>query len=263
MRQQWWAFWYAMAFLTRLPVPYLQRTDDKTAAASLIYYPLVGAVLGVILLAFLAGCLSYSPQASPLLLAVLLTLIWTAFSGALHLDGLADSADAWVGGLGNRDKTLAIMKDPQSGPMGVTAVVMILLLKVAALAALLSKAAAGGSFYGWNVWLLLAGLLLLPMMSRASITGLLAITPYVRSGGLGSALVSGATPLKIAVTGLLLALLAGVFLQTQALFILALWLTILLAARQMMMKRIGGCTGDTLGAVIEVQEALLLAAVAL
>ncbi|MCA6061644.1 MULTISPECIES: adenosylcobinamide-GDP ribazoletransferase [unclassified Thalassolituus] len=261
MNLHWWAFWYAMAFLTRLPTPYLKRVDEAVAARSLVFYPLVGALLGLCLLAFTAACVFYNPQVSLLLLAALLLFIWVVFSGALHLDGLADSADAWVGGLGNKERTLAIMKDPQSGPMGVTVIAVILLVKFAAIYALLDKAQSGSG--SWNIWLLIAGFMLVPMLARGAVPGLLATTPYVRKKGLASALVAGATPLVVGITGTLLALLAGVFLQTQALFILALWLTILMMARAAMIKRLGGCTGDTLGATIEIQEALLLAAIAL
>ena len=261
MNLHWWAFWYAMAFLTRLPTPYLKRVDEAVAARSLVFYPLVGALLGLCLLAFTAACVFYNPQVSLLLLAALLLFIWVVFSGALHLDGLADSADAWVGGLGNKERTLAIMKDPQSGPMGVTVIAVILLVKFAAIYALLDKAQSGSG--SWNIWLLIAGFMLVPMLARGAVPGLLATTPYVRKKGLASALVAGATPLVVGIIGTLLALLAGVFLQTQALFILALWLTILMMARAAMIKRLGGCTGDTLGATIEIQEALLLAAIAL
>ncbi len=261
MNLHWWAFWYAMAFLTRLPTPYLKRVDDAVAARSLVFYPLIGCLLGLSLLAFTAACIFYNPQVSLLLLAALLLTIWVAFSGALHLDGLADSADAWVGGLGNKERTLAIMKDPQSGPMGVTVIAVILLVKFAAIYALLDKAQSSSG--SWNVWLLIGGFMLVPMLARGAVPGLLATTPYVRKKGLASALVAGATPLVVGITGTLLALLAGVFLQTQALFILALWLTVLMMARAAMIKRLGGCTGDTLGATIEIQEALLLAAIAL
>ena len=68
------------------------------------------------------------------ILVPMLALI--ALTGGLHLDGLADSADAWVGGFGDRARTLEIMKDPRSGPAGVTAIVSLLLLKCAALASL-------------------------------------------------------------------------------------------------------------------------------
>ncbi|QQD23521.1 adenosylcobinamide-GDP ribazoletransferase [Venatoribacter cucullus] len=255
-----WAFWYALALLSRVPVPYLQRTDRDVAATSLLYYPVVGALLGLLLLGFTLLCGWWNPQLSLLLLAALLLLLWTGFTGALHLDGLADSADAWVGGLGDRERTLAIMKDPQSGPMGVTAVVLALLLKLAAIFALLEQTRSDS---GWNITLLAAGLLLVPMLARASVLGLLATTPYVRSGGMASDLVAGATPLRLVLWGLALAALALLLVPAQGLFLLALWLTLVLLVRQQLLKRLGGCTGDTLGAGIELQEALLLAALAL
>ena len=258
-----WAFWYALALLSRVPVPYLQRTDRDVAASSLLYYPIVGALLGLLLLGFTLLCSWWNPQLSLLLLAALLLLLWTGFTGALHLDGLADSADAWVGGLGDRERTLAIMKDPQSGPMGVTAVVLVLLLKLAAIFALLEQARIDSGWSGWNIALLAAGLVLIPMLARASVLGLLATTPYVRSGGMASDLVAGATPLRLVLWGLVLAALALLLVPAQGLFLLALWLTLVLLLRQQLLKRLGGCTGDTLGAGIELQEALLLAALAL
>ena len=257
----WWAFLTSLAFLTRLPLPRIQRYDESIAALSVIFYPLVGAIIGGLLCFFVGVLIGFYPHANSGLVAALVLTLWTYLSGGLHLDGLADSADAWVGGLGQRDKTLAIMKDPQSGPMGVTVIAVILLVKFAAISALLDKAQSGSG--SWNIWLLIAGFILVPMLARGAVPGLLATTPYVRKKGLASALVAGATPFVVGITGTLLALLAGVFLQTQALFILALWLTILMMARAAMMKRLGGCTGDTLGATIEIQEALLLAAIAL
>jgi len=265
MSRYWWAFWYAMTFLTRLPVPYLKRTDEKVAAASLIFYPVVGLLLGCTLLIFTFACVAYNPHLSLMLLAALLLGIWGFFSGALHLDGLADSADAWVGGMGNKEKTLEIMKDPQSGPMGVTVIVVTLLIKFAAVYALLDKSLQGNpaNFHNWNIWLLCGGFLLVPVMARSSVLGFLLTTPYVRKEGLASVLVSGATSLRCFIVAAVIAVCSVIFLHTLAVFILALWLTLMALARQIMLKRIGGCTGDTLGAAIEIQETLLLAAIAL
>ena len=120
----------AIAFLTRLPVPARVWAEASRPPVQLPWYPVVGLLIGA-LLSGLACLLSREP---PLLTAALLLLAWTGITGGLHLDGLADSADAWVGGLGDRARTLEIMKDPRSGPMGVTAIVVVLLLKFAALA---------------------------------------------------------------------------------------------------------------------------------
>ena len=90
-------------------------------------------------------------------------LAWVGVTGALHLDGLADSADAWVGGIGRSHRTLAIMKDPRSGPAGVVAVVLLLVLKFAALASL--PGARGCRWF------------LAPMLGRTALTAAFVTTP--------------------------------------------------------------------------------------
>lgn len=252
MSSYYWAFWYAVVFLTRLPAPYLKRVDDEVAQKSLLFYPVVGAVIGVLLIAFILICWWYNPQASPLLVAALTTAIWILLSGGLHLDGLADSADAWVGGLGDKERTLEIMKDPRVGPIGVLAVMLVLLVQFAGVQVLLEQATSD--------WFYLTALILIPALARASALGLLASTPYVRAKGLATALVSGATQTRLLVTGVILAVTSVVVFQHKAILVLLLYLAVNVFARQMMIKRIGGCTGDTMGATMAVQEALLLAA---
>ena len=122
----------ALGFLTRIPVPVRVFDDACAQRTSLAWYPMVGLIVG----ALLTGVFIVLPREHALLSAALTLLAWVVLTGGLHLDGLADSADAWVGGFGDRARTLEIMKDPRSGPAGVTAVVLLLLLKFAALARL-------------------------------------------------------------------------------------------------------------------------------
>lgn len=230
----------ALQFLTRLPVPPGVRYTPEALGWSVVFYPLVGLLIGA-LLGLLQSLLG---QAGPLLAASLLLVAWVLLTGGLHLDGLADCADAWVGGQGDRERSLRIMKDPNSGPMAVAALVLLLLLKFAALAERPDAAA----------------LLWTPVLGRAAILFLLLGTPYIRPHGLGSPLVEN-LPRKPAWLSAFLALLcAG----------LALGLWPLLAAgftvwrlRAAMLERLGGCTGDTLGAGVEIVEAVALVAWAL
>lgn len=252
MASYYWAFWYAIVFLTRLPAPYLKRVDENVAQKSLIFYPVVGVVIGTVLALFLASSWFYNPLASSALLAALTLTIWTLLSGGLHLDGLADSADAWIGGLGDKEKTLEIMKDPRVGPIGALSIVLVLLIQFAGLQVLLDS-----ELPHWQIF---SVLLLIPAMARASVLGLLASTVYVRAKGLATALISGATLLRILITTVIIAI-AGVFVfQQKAVLILLLWLALNAFFRHVMNKRLGGCTGDTIGASIALQEALLLAA---
>ena len=232
----------AIGFLTRLPVPASVFEGTDTRSAQLAWYPVVGLLIGG-LLWVLAWLLH---GVTPVLGSALLLVGWVALTGGLHLDGLADSADAWVGGLGDRERTLAIMKDPRSGPMGVAAVVLVLLLKFAALASLPHPDAA--------LWLA-------PLLGRAALTGAFMTTPYVRSGGMGSALVTA--PPAACVAGLLFALVMTVAAGWHGLLALMVGLVVFAGWRWIGMRRLGGMTGDTCGALTELMEAAVLVALAL
>ena len=228
----------AIGFLTRLPVHAGTFDDERAKAASLAWYPLVGLLIGL-LLSVLAWLLRNTPS---LLSAALVVAAWVALTGALHLDGLADSADAWIGGLGDREKTLAIMKDPRCGPAGVVALVLVLLLKFAALVSV------------QNVpWLVL---FLAPMLARASVTALFLTTPYVRSGGLGATLTNA--PHTACVVAL--AITAGLCLIGGWRGLLALLAAAVVfgAWRRASQRRLGGFTGDTAGALVEMVEVAVL-----
>ena len=123
----------ALQFLTSLPIRLPAMPEPGQQGRSLLYYPVVGLLLGA-LLCLAAFVLDGAP---PLLQAALLLTLWVALTGALHLDGLAYSADAWLGGFGDRERTLQIMKDPRSGPVAMEVLVLLLLLKFSALLALL------------------------------------------------------------------------------------------------------------------------------
>ncbi|MCC8618760.1 adenosylcobinamide-GDP ribazoletransferase [Xanthomonas vesicatoria] len=234
----------AIGFLTRIPVPGAVFARPGTQARSLPWYPAVGLLLGA-LLCGLAWCLR---DVAPLLGAALLLSAWTWLTGALHLDGLADMTDAWVGGMGDRARTLAIMKDPASGPMAVTAVVLVLLLKCAALASLQAQAPA-------TLWLA-------PLLARSALVAAFLSTPYVRAGGLGSALLDAPR------VGLWVALIAGIAvcsLAGLAIAALCVGIAALMFAlwRRACLQRLGGMTGDTCGALVELTETAVLVTLAL
>lgn len=236
----------ALQFLTRLPIRLPGMPDAADQGRSLLWYPLVGLLLGGALL--LAHWL-LGDSAAPLQAACLLSL-WVVASGALHLDGLADTADAWVGGLGDRERTLTIMKDPRSGPMAVVVLVLVLLLKFVALWVVVEQQAA------------LAALLVAPLLGRTALLGLFLTTPYVRAGGLGQALAEHLP--SSAARGVLLAVGAGCLLFGMP-GALALGCALLLFCylRWRFCQRLGGTTGDTAGALLELIECAVLVALAL
>lgn len=235
--------WIALQFLTRLPVRLAGMPTPEQMGRSLLYYPLVGALIGGLLMGA-AQLLEAAPLA---LQAALLLSLWVALTGALHLDGLADSADAWMGGFGDRERTLAIMKDPRSGPIAVVVLVLLLLLKFAALLALLE--------HGRQL-----ALLLVPVLGRAAVLALFLHTPYVRAGGLGEALAKH-LPRSTAGVVLTLTLLACLLLGGAWMLLVAV--VIFFWLRRLMLQRLGGTTGDTAGALLEVLECGALLALAL
>lgn len=231
----------AIQFLTQIPVRLKQTYGEREVGASLLYYPLVGLLLG----ALLAGLHSLLHGVPELLHAALLLAAWVVMTGALHLDGLADSVDAWLGGIGNRERTMAIMKDPYAGPAAVVAVVLVLLLKFSALVSLVQCD---------NGWALLWPLLL----ARSAMPLLFLTTPYVRPAGLGSALARHAP--RRAVIMMLLATLLGVLaaLGMRGVGLVLGCLAVFWLLRRMMIARLGGTTGDTAGALLELMETAAL-----
>ncbi|WAJ39590.1 adenosylcobinamide-GDP ribazoletransferase [Pseudomonas sp. GOM7] len=235
----------AVQFLTRLPVTLPGMPSPEQMGRSLLWYPTVGLLLGALLWAahLLLG------QVPEVLQAAIILTLWVGLSGGLHLDGLADTADAWVGGFGDRERTLSIMKDPRSGPIAIVVLVLLLLLKFAALSTLLQ---AGQGLY----------LLLLPWVGRSLLPLLLASTPYVRAGGLGQALVEylPRRQLPWVLGGHALAML---LLGWSAAIGLGMALLLFLWLRRALLQRLGGTTGDTAGALVELAESVVLLTLAL
>jgi len=241
----WRALLIAGRFLTRLPFPDPGTLSGPDLGRSVAFYPLVGLLIGLLLWglsSLLAGLAIPAPDLS----AALVLVAWVWLTGGLHLDGLADTADAWIGGLGNRERTLEIMKDPRSGPFAVVALVLVLLCKWAAIAALISEGVT-------------AGLIWIPALARAQLPILMLSTPYARPEGMGAAGIHLGHFASWAGPGLALAA-STLFLGPKALILALVAGILFLLWRRAMMARIGGYTGDTAGAVVELGETLMLVA---
>lgn len=240
------AFLIALQFLTRLPISLPGMPAPAAVGRSLLSYPLVGLLLGAVLL---SAQWALQGQA-PALQAALLLILWVGLTGGLHLDGLADSADAWAGGFGDRERTLTIMQDPRSGPIAVVVLVLVLLLKFAALLTLLQTDQP-------------LALLLAPWIARGLLPLLFLTTPYVRPGGLGALLAThlprAELPWWLAGHVLLLIVLSG----WTGLLALPAALLVFAGLRRRMCQRLGGTTGDTAGALVELAEAAVLLLLAL
>ncbi len=231
------AFVAALRFLTIFPLPGSLGTSSRDLARATLFFPLVGLLLGA--LAAGAGLL-LQPFLSAPVLAVLLTLVLLAFSGGLHLDGLADTADGFFSSR-PREKILVIMRDSATGAMGVIALVMVLLLKTACLASLDAN--------------LLPALLLMPVAGRVAIPLMMALLPYARSeGGLADVFYSRRSRLVGLASLVFLLVLALLTAGTAGLAAACAVLLVVVAFSWFCRSKIGGATGDTLGAVCELAE---------
>lgn len=249
----------AFQFLTRLPLRVEPPPDAREMGLSLACYPIVGLAVGVMLW----GVTLMVSRLPALLGAAIVLASWVLITGALHLDGLADTADAWVGGHGDRERTLAIMKDPRSGPVALAVVNCVLLLKFAAFAALATQFHAAHSHAAaWRDPRLAAGCILPALLARAAMPLLFAHTVYVRPQGIAEQLTAhqsrGAGTIAAAVTVLC------VLAVCRALGAIALGVAAIAYAvvRRGLVRRLGGFTGDGAGALIEMIETACLVAIA-
>lgn len=232
----------AMGFLTIYPLRASDTWTPETLGSSMVYYPVVGLLIGIALwtLHLMLSTLFPSVVAIVLLIGGL-----TFMTGGLHLDGLADTVDGLSGGY-SREETLNIFKDPHVGTMAVISIALALLLKYACLSVLPEEA-------------MFSTLLLMGILSRYSMVQLACFSPYARAeGGVGEPFVQGVKSEHFSTAVLVTLGLTVVFGGTRGILI---WLLVGLATwsyQTYFRRRLHGITGDVLGAVNEANEALVL-----
>ena len=229
-------FFSAIAFLTVIPIPdFLKSRRENGMFAG---YPAAGLVIGALLAAAAAGLAWLFP---PVVAAVLLVGASVLLTGAIHLDGLADCADAFYG---RRDPeaVLRILKDPRVGTMGGAAIGLSLLLRAA-------------SFLSIPSGILVLALPVVSMFSRGTVLAALRVLPYVRSD---TGIISGRTASRAGHVVLASAAIVGSAVLLPVPTVAALIACIMFW--RLSWKKIGGCTGDVLGATIEIGEIVFLLA---
>ena len=238
-------FALAWGLLTVLPLPFSPKGSTASLGRSSAYYPLVGLILGV----FLAGASWILYRWLPAgVAAALLLALWVGLTGMLHLDGFMDSCDGLLPPR-ERERRLEIMKDSRVGAFGVVAVVLLLLLKFNALAALPTPNR-------------LPALITAPVLARWAMTWVMARYPLARTGGMGVLFRAGLGWRQVVIASGVALLVALALLNWLGLVMLvATWLVAMLIAG-LAMARIGGLTGDVYGAICEIVEVVLLVMVA-
>jgi adenosylcobinamide-GDP ribazoletransferase len=252
------AFRLAVGTLTVLPVHPPRIVDRRTAATAMALAPLVGLVLGLLCVALLAATTS----GPPLLRAALCIGLLALLTRGMHLDGLADTADGLGSGTGPQE-ALDLMRRGDVGPFGVAALVLVLLLQVSALDPLVA--------HGQGPAALVAAL----VTSRTSLPLLCSrVFPAARPDGLGSVVAGTAGPgalLCAAVLSLVCLAAPGAVDMHSARpwsVITALGIAVVLAVASAgllgrhCVRRLGGITGDVLGAGVEVSFTVCLVVLA-
>jgi cobalamin 5'-phosphate synthase/cobalamin synthase len=233
------SFLVAIAFLTRLPVGKYAAFDAADVAHSAGWFPLIGILLGVIYSLAAALLKDHLPLG---VVAVLLVSLDALATGALHFDGLADTADGFGGGK-SREDVLRIMRDHAIGSYGGMALVVFVALKVTAYAALLKQS-------NW-----MAALILTPALGRWSILLLTATLPYARPS---ASVVEGMGKRPLLWGTLVIAVALVSVMSGRAWIAAAVVVAVTAAFGFYCRRRIAGITGDTLGANVQLCESAAL-----
>lgn len=261
------SFLVALAFLTIIPIRFRELPDEATVARTRFWFPVVGLLLGLLLGSWTLGVAQIT---SPMIGAFLVLTVWVLITGALHLDGFCDLCDGLFGG-STAEERLRIMKEPTRGTFAVAGCVLLLLGKFVALEAILRARNPD-----WALFSVASAVLL----ARCWVLGFAAGAHYPREQGTGKTLIESISALEGAcffaiAPGMLFLWITGyaflpparssnwrtvdLILSAFLMLLLMIFLALRLL-RKVCERRLGGITGDCLGAGIELVELIWLLA---
>ena len=232
----------ALGFLTIFPIPIKREFKPADMGRTMAFFPVVGAIIGGLLVLTDMALSSVMPRpvADFILIAVLVLI-----TGGLHLDGLADTCDGLYGGKTKED-ALAIMKDSRVGAIGAVGLIIIIGLKYSAVLSLPQSAKHTALF-------------LMPILSRWAMVLMACLSEYARPAkGTGRDFVETVTPLNLLVATIFASVAVGVMMGWRGGLVISFICGITLIGVIYFKKRLGGVTGDILGAVNEVNEVMVL-----
>lgn len=264
-------FLLLLSFMTRIPMPKIEYDEEKLGK-SMKYFPVVGIIVGFILLFFciifnfILKNISYSAVLPLMIIVVILTDLIT--TGALHLDGLADTFDG-IFSYRSKHKMLEIMKDSRLGSNGALALILYFLLKFILLFSLTIESREGAIY----------AIMTYPVVSRFCSVVSCVSSPYARGSGMGKTFVDNTKTCGLIVaTVITLLYTIGMIFMPFVLFtnyslpiqiimksiliiviIVALSALFAYAFSKLIERKIGGITGDTLGALLEISSLLYIA----
>lgn len=263
-------FLLLLSFMTRIPMPKIDYDEEKLGK-SMKYFPAVGVIVGIILLffcivfTFVFKNLNYSTVLPLMIIVVILTDLIT--TGGLHLDGLADTFDG-IFSYRSKHKMLEIMKDSRLGSNGALALILYFLIKFVLLYSLLIENQGGTIF----------AILTYPVVARLCSVISCASSPYARGSGMGKTFVDNTKTKEVIIAALITVVYSGAILFymigsqfnyslpldflmksfSMNLLIIAILGLFAYAFSKLIERKIGGITGDTLGALLEISSLVYL-----
>ncbi|MEW9122152.1 MAG: adenosylcobinamide-GDP ribazoletransferase [Thermotaleaceae bacterium] len=232
-------FLLMIQFLTRIPLNMELEVDERDFSEGIIYFPLVGLIIGL----FIVAAYTVGLHLGGILLAAVMAVTVEVFiSGGLHLDGLGDTFDG-VYSNRPREQILEIMKDSRLGTNAALAIILILMLKIALISSMQSQ-------HIYSV------LLLMPVFSRLSLVFGSRFSKYARKSGMGNLQIEKTTNRHVFITCTMAFIFS--FINPWTLIFLPILFIFSILYIQHITGKIGGMTGDTLGALCELSEIVYL-----
>lgn len=227
-------------FMTRIPVFVNVEYDEEKLGKSIKYFPLVGAIIGIFLygINILAGKITENRQIA----AIIIIIAEIFITGLIHIDGLADTADGLFS-YAEKEKILEIMKDPRVGTNGAVALILYFMTKVILLSEIRPEY-----------------IILYPVISRLSTSINAGLGEYARKNGMSNGIIGKNGKKEAVISIIITMILSFIILKAKGLIILIFAILFILLLMKGVKRKIGGITGDTMGASLELTSILVLLA---
>lgn len=231
-------FLILIQFMTRIPVFVNVEYDEEKLGKSIKYFPLVGAIIGIFLFGinFLAGKITGNRQ----IIAVIIVVAEIFITGILHIDGLADTFDGLFS-YAKKERMLEIMKDSRIGTNGAVVLILYFMTKIILLSEVKPEY-----------------ILLYPIISRLSTSMNAGLGEYARKDGMSNGIIEKNGSKEAVISVAITVILSFLILRIKGLGVLAAAIVFILIFMRSVKKKIGGITGDTMGASLELTSILIL-----
>lgn len=226
-----------LQFLTKLPLPFNIQADEEDFSKGIIYFPVVGLIIGFLLAGVYLGIEFISNK----MIATVVVVGFEVFiTGGLHLDGLADTFDGLYS-YRDKERMLEIMKDSRVGTNGVLVLIFSLVFKLVLI---------------YSIEMPVNLLIVMPVLGRFMVVFMSRISTYARKNGMGGFFIGKTTTPQL-IIALFITLLVHI-IQPALLWVSLIVLVLMVVYRYHVYLKIDGITGDILGAIVEMSEVLFL-----